>query len=131
MTEPEPQSPNILLLGATGYMQASLLPHYPATLPSLSHTKLILNGGGSILTTLLAHPIADTISISALVRKPSQASILKDTGVTPLLFKDLDDYETILGAAKDADGLFLSDSLLTWGVLILDLGERRWGFDFG
>jgi hypothetical protein len=53
--------------------------------------------GGSILTTLLAHPVADTLSISALVRKPYHASILKDAnaGVTPLLFKDLDDYEAI------------------------------------
>jgi hypothetical protein len=110
MTAPEQQSPHILLLGATGYMQASLYPTTPLHALLISH-KLILNSGGSILTTLLAHPIADAISISALVRKPSQASILKDAGVTPLLFKDLDDYEVILGAAKDADGLFLFDSL--------------------
>ncbi|KAH8757077.1 NAD dependent epimerase/dehydratase family protein [Hyaloscypha finlandica] len=69
----------ILLLGATGYI------------------------GGSILTRLINHPIADTLSITVLVRKPYQVSILKDAGVIPLLFKDLDDYETIYDAARDAD----------------------------
>ncbi|KAE9381141.1 NAD(P)-binding protein [Stipitochalara longipes BDJ] len=77
MTESQP--PRILLLGATGYI------------------------GGSTLTQLINHPIADTVTISALVRQPYQASILKDAGVIPLLFKDLDDYETIFEAAKDAD----------------------------
>ncbi|PMD64312.1 NAD dependent epimerase/dehydratase family protein [Hyaloscypha bicolor E] len=77
MTEPNPT--RILLLGATGYI------------------------GGSILTHLINHPIADTLSITALVRKPYQASILKDAGVIPLLFKDLDDYETIYDAAREAD----------------------------
>lgn len=105
MTEPEPQSSHVLLLGATGYMQAPPSTPLPRYTPFISH-ELTLNSGGSILTTLLAHPIADTVSISALVRKPYQASILKDAGVVPLLFKDLDDYETILGAAKDADGKF-------------------------
>jgi hypothetical protein len=59
------------------------------------------------LTTLLAHPIADTLTIAALVRKPYQASILKDAGVEPLIFKDLDDHEAIFDAAKDADGTSL------------------------
>jgi hypothetical protein len=110
MVEPEPQSPHILLLGATGYMQALPSTPLPRYTPLIPH-ELTLNSGGSILTTLLAHPIADTLSIFALVRKPYQASILKDAGVTPLLFKDLDDYEVIVGAAKDADGLFSFDSL--------------------
>jgi hypothetical protein len=44
------------------------------------------------------------VTISALVRKQFQASILKDAGVIPLLFKDLDDYEAIYEAALDADG---------------------------
>jgi hypothetical protein len=45
------------------------------------------------------------------VRKPYQASILKDAGVEPLIFKDLDDYEAIFEAAKDADGMLLLFSI--------------------
>ena len=93
MTEPNPT--RILILGATGYMY---LP------PPLRHQIANFPSGGSILTHLINHPIADTLSITALVRKPYQASILKDAGVIPLLFKDLDDYETIYDAARDADG---------------------------
>jgi hypothetical protein len=84
---------------------------------------LPINSGGSILTTLLAHPIADTLSISALVRKPYQASILKDAGVTPVLFRDLDDYEAIVGAAKEADGLFLFILFLISCLFDFGVGE--------
>jgi hypothetical protein len=96
----EQSSTRVLLLGATGYM------YLPPSPTSLS-TSLTTHSGGSILTTLLAHPIADTLTISALVRKPYQASILKDAGVEPLIFKDLDDYEAIFEAAKDVDGTSL------------------------
>jgi hypothetical protein len=44
-------------------------------------------------------------TLSALVRKPYQASILKDAGVNPLIFKDLDDFDVIREAAKDHDGM--------------------------
>lgn len=78
-------------------------PHLPPPIPVTNDPS-----GGSILTQLINHPIADTLSLTALVRQPYQASILKDAGVIPLLFKDLDDYDAIRDAAKDADG----DSLL-------------------
>lgn len=41
--------------------------------------------------------------LSALVRKPYHASILKDAGASPLIFKDLDDFDVIREAAKDHD----------------------------
>ena len=44
--------------------------------------------------------------LSALVRKPYQASILKDAGVNPLIFKDLDDFDVIHDAAKDHDSMY-------------------------
>ncbi|TVY27422.1 hypothetical protein LHYA1_G004183 [Lachnellula hyalina] len=71
----------ILVLGATGYI------------------------GGSALAELLKHNVDEPAryTISALVRKPSQASKLADAGVKPLIFKDLDDFEVIRAAAKDHD----------------------------
>jgi hypothetical protein len=47
----------------------------------------------------------DLYTISALVRKPYQASILKDAGVNALIFKDLDDFDAIHEAAKDHDSM--------------------------
>ncbi|KAK0119249.1 hypothetical protein ONS95_008100 [Cadophora gregata] len=69
----------ILVLGATGYI------------------------GGSILTELIDKNAEDRYVLSALVRKPYQASILADAGVNPLIFKDLDDFDVIREAAKDHD----------------------------
>ncbi|CZR50992.1 related to NAD dependent epimerase/dehydratase family protein [Phialocephala subalpina] len=69
----------ILILGSTGYI------------------------GGSILTELIDHGTADHQEISALIRQPYQASILKDQGINPIIFKSLDDFETIRNAAKDHD----------------------------
>lgn len=59
--------------------------------------------GGSILTELIDKNAEDRYTLSALVRKPYQASILTDAGVTPLIFKDLDDIDVIREAAKDHD----------------------------
>ncbi|KAH7417372.1 NAD dependent epimerase/dehydratase family protein [Cadophora sp. MPI-SDFR-AT-0126] len=67
----------ILVLGATGYI------------------------GGSILTELIDRNSEDRYVLSALVRKPYQASILADAGVNPFIFKDLDDFDVIREAAKD------------------------------
>ncbi|TVY81723.1 hypothetical protein LSUE1_G002121 [Lachnellula suecica] len=75
------ETTRILVLGATGYIGGSLL------------TELLeLNGNSGPRWTL-----------SALVRKQSQASILANAGVNPLIFKDLDDSEAIRAAAKDHD----------------------------
>lgn len=68
---------------------------------------LIRNSGGSILTEFIDRGIADKHEISALVRKPYHASILKDQGINPIIFKDLDDLETIREAAKDHDSMIL------------------------
>ncbi|TVY59233.1 hypothetical protein LCER1_G000238 [Lachnellula cervina] len=77
------EATRILVLGATGYI------------------------GGSALTELTKHnvdkPARSRYTLSALVRKPQQASILADAGIKPLIFKDLDDFEVIRAAAKDHD----------------------------
>ncbi|KAH9221701.1 NAD dependent epimerase/dehydratase family protein [Leptodontidium sp. 2 PMI_412] len=75
MSEPT----RILVLGATGYI------------------------GGSIITELIDRNAEDRYVLSALVRKAYQASILADAGVSPLIFKDLDDFDVIREAAKDHD----------------------------
>ncbi len=64
---------------------------------------LIMASGGSILTELIDRNVEDRYVLSALVRKPYQASILADAGVSPLIFKDLDDLDIIREAAKDHD----------------------------
>ncbi|EPE28115.1 NAD(P)-binding Rossmann-fold containing protein [Glarea lozoyensis ATCC 20868] len=67
---------NILLLGASGYI------------------------GGSILTTLLK---SKGYNISALVRKESQAEVLRGEGVKASVFEGLDDEEAIFGEARGCD----------------------------
>jgi hypothetical protein len=94
----------ILILGATGYMHVLVT---PILLPVLT-----LNSGGSILTELIDRGVADKYDISALVRKPYHSSILKDQGINPIIFKDLDDFEGIREAAKDHDSMF--PGLLDW-----------------
>lgn len=76
--------------------------------------SLILPSGGSILTELIERNSEDRYVLSALVRKSYQASILADAGVSPLIFKDLDDFDVIREAAKDNDSTsrFPEQSLL-------------------
>jgi nucleoside-diphosphate-sugar epimerase len=74
----------ILLTGATGYI------------------------GGSVLTQLLASraPALEKIQFSCLVRRQEQADLLTSTygdRVVPILFKDLDDSETIIKVASEHD----------------------------
>lgn len=69
-------------------------------------TLLTTGSGGSILTELIERNSEDRYTISALIRKPYQASILKDAGVNALIFKDLDDYEAIRDTANDHDSVF-------------------------
>lgn len=59
------------------------------------------------MTELIDRGAADHQEISSLIRQPYQASILKDQGITPILFKSLDDVETIRDAAKDHDSMSL------------------------
>ncbi|KUJ22707.1 NAD dependent epimerase/dehydratase family protein [Mollisia scopiformis] len=94
----------ILVLGATGYI------------------------GGSILTELIDRGLADSHEISALVRKPYHASILKDQGINPIIFKDLDDFDTIRDAAKDHDIVVAAASARHEGcakACLMGLGERQ------
>ncbi|CAG8950364.1 hypothetical protein HYFRA_00006857 [Hymenoscyphus fraxineus] len=70
----------ILILGATGYI------------------------GGSILTELIAQNTdGKKYTLSALVRKPEQASILQKLGVNASVFRDLADIESIRKAAGEND----------------------------
>ena len=74
----------VLLTGATGYI------------------------GGSVLTQLLSSkaPVLKDTPISCLVRRQEQADLLTSTygdRVSPILFKDLDDSETIIKVASEHD----------------------------
>ena len=70
----------------------------------ISILTLSYHSGGSALTELLERNDA-RYTLSALVRKPYQASILADAGVKPLIFKDLDDFGVIRDAAKECDSM--------------------------
>ncbi|KIW16547.1 hypothetical protein PV08_03735 [Exophiala spinifera] len=72
-------TPRILVTGATGYI------------------------GGSVLSEILQSPAVEAGSVSALVRRPDQAEVLLAHGVTPVLFKHLDDLETMEKVARDFD----------------------------
>jgi hypothetical protein len=91
--------------------------------------------GGSILTTLLHSDksAVKNLHISALVRNEAHAKRISELGVTPILFKNLDDVEVIRKAASESDGLYLclqfyfsgynktntsTDSLLSYSVVI-------------
>ncbi|KAE8448381.1 hypothetical protein EG329_009625 [Mollisiaceae sp. DMI_Dod_QoI] len=84
--------------------------------------------GGSVLTELIDRGIADQHEISALVRKPYHASILKDQGINAIIFKDLDDFDTIRNAAKDHDIVVAAASARHADcarACLAGLGERR------
>jgi nucleoside-diphosphate-sugar epimerase len=74
-------TPRVLLTGATGYI------------------------GGTVLNTILtsSHPSLKNIHITILVRRQDQADILSDLGVTPILFKSLDDTEVLTETASTHD----------------------------
>ena len=79
----------------------------------MATTKVLLTGatgyiGGSVLTQLLASdaPALKGVPISCLVRRQEQADLLSSTygsRVNPILFKDLDDSETIIKVASEHD----------------------------
>jgi len=79
----------------------------------MATTKVLLTGatgyiGGSVLTQLLASdaPALKDVPISCLVRREEQADLLSSTygsRVNPILFKDLDDSETIIKVASEHD----------------------------
>ncbi|TVY42566.1 hypothetical protein LSUB1_G001216 [Lachnellula subtilissima] len=97
------ETTRILVLGATGYI------------------------GGSALSELTKHNIDEPprYTISALVRKPSQASKLPDAGVKPLIFKDLDDFEVIHAAAKDHDRTCAASLALILCQVVLAAASAR------
>jgi len=90
----------------------------------------LANSGGSILTTLLEskHESIRNLHISALVRDEQRGEILAKDGVTPIIFKDLDDSEAITAAASKHDIVINSASGYHTGAakaLILGLGQRK------
>ncbi|CAF3489855.1 hypothetical protein FGSG_02815 [Fusarium graminearum PH-1] len=75
------ETPRVLLTGATGYI------------------------GGTVLNTILtsSRPSLKDIHITVLVRRQDQADTLSSLGVTPILFKDLDDTELLTATASTHD----------------------------
>jgi uroporphyrinogen-III synthase len=49
------------------------------------------------------HESIRNLEISALVRGEDKAKVLREHGVTPILFRDLDDAEVITRAASEHD----------------------------
>ncbi|CAM1509033.1 Fc.00g027720.m01.CDS01 [Cosmosporella sp. VM-42] len=116
-----PQS-KILLTGATGYV-------YPALTLSPCQ-KLTHPSGGSVLTALLSssNRLIQQRSITALVRKQNQADILAAKGVTPVLFRDLDDVDHLRTVASEHDVVIHTASgfhLESAKALVEGLGERK------
>ncbi|KAL2789365.1 hypothetical protein BJX66DRAFT_326440 [Aspergillus keveii] len=71
-------------------------------------TRFLVTGatgyiGGSVLTEILQSPPIANASVSALVRRADQAEILHEHGVTPILFKGLDDLPALEEIARDFD----------------------------
>lgn len=86
--------------------------------------------GGTVLTTLLASSelVIKRSSISALVRKEEQAAVLRGLGVNPVLFKGLDDVETLRRAASEHDAVVHTASSqhdASAVALIQGLGDRK------
>ncbi|KAI9045670.1 NAD-dependent epimerase/dehydratase [Aspergillus affinis] len=74
----------------------------------MSQTKILILGttgyiGGSILTDLQNSTNASNYSISALVRNAEHVSTLNARAVKPILFKGLDDLDTIKEGASEHD----------------------------
>ncbi|KAH7117581.1 NAD dependent epimerase/dehydratase family protein [Dendryphion nanum] len=100
----------------------------------MTETRILITGatgyiGGSILTDLLRtnHRAKDYV-ISALVRRADQAKALESKGVNPILFKDLDDSETITRAASEHDIVINTASgfhTSSARALILGLSSRQ------
>lgn len=59
--------------------------------------------GGAVLTAILESPAIKNISISALVRRAEQAETLRAHGVTPILFKGLDDLALLEEVSSEFD----------------------------
>jgi hypothetical protein len=66
---------------------------------------IVIYSGGSILSEVQKSNDAavKSASLSALVRRSDQAEIFTSHGVEPILFKDLDDVETLERVASDFD----------------------------
>jgi uncharacterized protein YbjT (DUF2867 family) len=67
-------------------------------------------------------------TISAIVRRQSQADVLKAKGINPIFVKDLDDTDELTKAARDHDIVInTADSFHppSAKALILGLGERK------
>ncbi|OIW25341.1 NAD dependent epimerase/dehydratase [Coniochaeta ligniaria NRRL 30616] len=97
--------------------------------------KLLITGatgyiGGSVLAGLQASSNVSIkeLSISALVRKQTQADILKTMGVNPILFKDFSDTEFVKKVASEHDIVLNTAVSFNPGsakAFILGLAERQ------
>ncbi|KAK1775286.1 hypothetical protein QBC45DRAFT_422568 [Copromyces sp. CBS 386.78] len=76
----------------------------------MAQTSILLTGatgyiGGSVLSTLLSSTNVQikACKLSAIVRKQSQADLLKEKGVNAIVFDGLDDLETLRKIASEHD----------------------------
>lgn len=101
----------------------------------MAETKILITGatgyiGGTILSALLASskPALKNLRFSALIRAESQAAQLGALGVTPILFKNLDDVAVIRKAASEHDVVIHTASgfhTASAKALIEGLGDRK------
>ncbi|KAJ5375755.1 hypothetical protein N7517_007761 [Penicillium concentricum] len=99
----------------------------------MSQTKILILGttgyiGGSILTDLQKSKNASKYSISALVRNEEHVSKLKTRAIESILFKGLDDLDTIKKAASEHDIVINAASAShdkSASAIIQGLAERK------
>ncbi|KAK7413076.1 hypothetical protein QQX98_008024 [Neonectria punicea] len=97
--------PRILLTGATGYVGGSVLSHL------LDSSEFTIKPD----------------AITAVVRRPEDATVLKDKGIGTLLVRDLDDLETLTHAASSYDVVINASTgfhTASAKALITGLGNR-------
>ncbi|KZL79645.1 nad dependent epimerase dehydratase family protein [Colletotrichum incanum] len=86
--------------------------------------------GGTVLSQILhtSYPEIKNLSITALVRKPEQASLLKQRGIEAIVFEGLDDSEFLKKTASEYDYVIHTPSGFHTGsavALIEGLAQRK------
>lgn len=112
------ETTKFLIVGATGYMcvfvQITVLPINLFRIVNREYMAANLGvlSGGSILAEILQSPGFANLCVSALIRRPGQATALKTLGVKPIQFKGLDDLDACRDAASHHDGMELPSSFI-------------------